>query len=1409
MATNEPLGQMIIEMDISSVGFESSLKDMQKALKNNQQKMKAQMAVYDTLEDKIGKLTANHDGLKDAMKLNEQQLQRLQQAYKDEVAASGASSDKAKELARQVNKTVQEQAKYEAQLNRVTNQLQDAQDGTQELRNEISLLSNESRSIVANFRAQGKELEALEADYHGLLNVVDERNNLIDKEKDKLRRLKQQYGENSDEYRKQVVRIRELETSNEDARRAMDRLEGEMEELTSTSGQLGRKINEVGDKIRDVGQKATVASVGIAGFGIAASKVAKDSDDAFTKMQNAMGLTEKQTEILKKKARGLYKEGYGESLQEVTDTITEVRTNLSELSGKDLKFATKSTMNLATTYEADANEITRGANGVMTSFGMSAKKTYDLLAKSAQNGGNKSKEMFDNLAEYAVNFEGAGFSAQEMMNILTNGIQKGYNFDRLNDTMLEFKLKAEDGGKAYDDAMKSLGNNSEVAAAYKAFEEGKITVADYYKVVQNNLGKIKKEMTTQEYENFGKNLFGTKWEDQGSKVVESMKTVNKEMENVDGTMGKINKNVEESFGQRFRSFLNTAKDSLQPLGQSLLNIGQKYIPPLIAKITELSQWFENLSTDNQKMVLKILATAAAIGPALIVLSSLITVVSKVASVFKLAGTALKLFSGPVGWVVLGLGLLISALKYAYQNSETFRNFVNKLKDGLLAAWEKMKSMNVSAAVKKMWTSVKNWFANGYNTVKAKMVALGAAIKAIWDAIKAKSSSLVKSMWQSVKDFFAGGYNAVKNKMVAVKTMMGNIWDGIKKLVKDKVGNMIDFVKKMPGKMADGVAKGAGALKKGGKTLLNGLIGGVQWGLNKVIKGANKVLGFFGSSKEIESVDLKKYAKGTPQGGHTGGLAMVNDAKSNKYRELVALPDGRAFVPQGRNVVMDLPKGSSVLRGDKTHAAMQNGLIPRYEGGTGWLEKSFNWAKEKMLKVKDWTTDIWDIATDPSKMKEILANFVNTALPGNLTNGILPDAVGGLVNKVMDAAKDFLFSEKEAMELAQGEFHWDGHLEKDPTKVGAGGGPQGLMNYVYEIFKNNLLGKFKIKGFGGFSDRNMVGGSSKSMHAYGRAIDIFTASNSPDAEKKKIAEASRRLPLLQYAIYNKKWTKPGSGWSNYMKPGRNPHTDHVHIDFKAPTAANLSELGGAIGSTANVSGGARAWTAQIKKAHKVIYGTAISKNGLAEVLEQIQTESSGSAMAKQGIIDKNSFNGSGGSKGLLQFIQSTFDYYKVKGHGNIWSGYDQLLAMFNVPNWYTRITEHGRGKGWIPSGVPVKKYAQGGIIDKAHIGMVGEAGPEAIIPLSQDKRGRAMQLLAQAGQYMGMDSSATRSSSGDNKVLALLAEQVNLLSQQVALLTGIATKDTAIVVDGREIAKAVNKVNKIDERRNARVKGLTT
>lgn len=64
--------------------------------------------------------------------------------------------------------------------------------------------------------------------------------------------------------------------------------------------------------------------------------------------------------------------------------------------------------------------------------------------------------------------------------------------------------------------------------------------------------------------------------------------------------------------------------------------------------------------------------------------------------------------------------------------------------------------------------------------------------------------------------------------------------------------------------------------------------------------------------------------------HPGGLALVNDQKGPTYRELITLPGGVSFIPEGRNVMLPLPRGSKVLPAGKTKQ-----LFPRYANGIGF------------------------------------------------------------------------------------------------------------------------------------------------------------------------------------------------------------------------------------------------------------------------------------------------------------------------------------------------------------------------------------------------------------------------------------------------------------------------------------------
>lgn len=123
---------------------------------------------------------------------------------------------------------------------------------------------------------------------------------------------------------------------------------------------------------------------------------------------------------------------------------------------------------------------------------------------------------------------------------------------------------------------------------------------------------------------------------------------------------------------------------------------------------------------------------------------------------------------------------------------------------------------------------------------------------------------------------------------------------------------------------------------------------------------------------------KPNARGTQN--FAGGLALVNDDGRADPRELI-IDRGRAFIPEGRDVVLPLSRGAKVYTSEQTKAIMSGLGIPRYARGKdnsdAFTAAKDNWSHytkthsvttaqelQKWLefqeKYKENEKDIWDI-----------------------------------------------------------------------------------------------------------------------------------------------------------------------------------------------------------------------------------------------------------------------------------------------------------------------------------------------------------------------------------------------------------------------------------------------------------------
>lgn len=116
------------------------------------------------------------------------------------------------------------------------------------------------------------------------------------------------------------------------------------------------------------------------------------------------------------------------------------------------------------------------------------------------------------------------------------------------------------------------------------------------------------------------------------------------------------------------------------------------------------------------------------------------------------------------------------------------------------------------------------------------------------------------------------------------------------------------------------------------------------------------------------------------------------------------------------------------------------------------------------------------------------------------------------------------------------------------------------------------------------------------------------------------------------------------------------------------------------------GGSGVSDSLVKAAASMMH-TEVSGGDVSHILNVIKHESGGRANAIN-LWDSNAQKGTP-SKGILQFIDSTFMKYAMPGHTNIWNPLDQLLAMFNDTSWRSDLTLGG----WGPVGG--RRFADGG------------------------------------------------------------------------------------------------------------------
>ena len=256
----------------------------------------------------------------------------------------------------------------------------------------------------------------------------------------------------------------------------------------------------------------------------------------------------------------------------------------------------------------------------------------------------------------------------------------------------------------------------------------------------------------------------------------------------------------------------------------------------------------------------------------------------------------------------------------------FRDFGIFVGDELVIVWQ---------TIQNAWSAAKSFFADCISGIETAVVEFPTWIQGRFTLAK----DLAQTAWKFVGSWFSDRYSEIKK-----------VFSGVPEFFRSGFQKAYDSVKSIwsgLGQFFKGIAENA---FKPIKSLVNGVIKGVNWVLDKV-----------GSTGNLSEWAGVHFANGT-DGLAKNTLGIVNDQPGSVYKELIMPPTGRAFIPEGRNVMLPLQKGTKIMPAEQTKALMGN--KPHFAKGIG------DFFGDAWSAVKKFTGNVMDYIQDPESIVKI-------------------------------------------------------------------------------------------------------------------------------------------------------------------------------------------------------------------------------------------------------------------------------------------------------------------------------------------------------------------------------------------------------------------------------------------------------
>lgn len=421
--------------------------------------------------------------------------------------------------------------------------------------------------------------------------------------------------------------LSEFEKGLKQAKKEMDDTKTEMKKSWA---QVGQSIDQVGQKIKKVGGDITkYVTVPLGLLGGAALKLEMDFETALTKVISLVGVAEKQVAQWR---------GQILDLAEVTGQMPAALANAmyfitsAGLRGADAMSVLEQSAKASAAGMGDIQLVADIVTDAMNAFGkenLGAAEAMDVLVNAVRLGKVEAEDLvvsmghvFPVAAKLGVSFRDVSAAIAAMTRTGTPAETAAVQLRQILSQLIGPARESEEAFRILSASMKegSISAkelretmvNEGLFAALKKFDDA-ITQVGSYEMAKQIFGNIR--ALTGVFDIMGKNI------EDNTMIFEDMAT----------TVGRADRAFEiytQTLKSKWNIALASSKVALTELGEATKKAVIPILETLVQKIQQLTDWFNNLTQEQQQSIIKKLALAAAIGPLLIGLGMLVSSVGK-------------------------------------------------------------------------------------------------------------------------------------------------------------------------------------------------------------------------------------------------------------------------------------------------------------------------------------------------------------------------------------------------------------------------------------------------------------------------------------------------------------------------------------------------------------------------------------------------------------------------------------------------------------------------------------------------------------------------------------------------------------------------------------------------------------